>query len=70
MQVGFKQQHSPVMSSLLYHEVINNYLCNGSNVYSYLLDADRVHYGTMFSILLNLKNVPYCIIRLLIDGYM
>ena len=72
MQFGFKQQHSTVMCSLLYHEVINHYLCNGSNVYSCLLDAskafDKVHYGTMFSILLN-KNVPYCIIRLLMDSY-
>ena len=29
---------------------------------------DKVHYGTMLSILLH-KNVPYCIIRLLMDGY-
>ena len=28
-----------VMCSLLYHEVINHYLCNGSNVYSCLLDT-------------------------------
>ena len=72
MQFGFKQLHSTVMCSLLYHEVINHYLCNGSNVYSCLLDAskafDKVHYGTMLSILLN-KNVPYCIIRLLMDVY-
>ena len=72
MQFGFKQQHSTVMCSLLYHEVINHYWCNGSNVYSCLLDAskafDKVHYGTMFNILLN-KNVPYCIIRLLMDSY-
>ena len=57
MQFGFKQQHSTVMCTLLYHEVINHYLCNGSNVYRCLLDAskalDKVHYGTMFSILLN-----------------
>ena len=70
--VLIKQQHFTVMCSLLYHEVINHYLCNGSNVYSCLLDAskafDKVHYGTMFSILLN-KNVPYCIIRLLMDSY-
>ena len=56
MQFGFKQQHSTVMCSLLYHEVINHYLCNGSNGYSCLLDAskafDKVHYGTMFSILI------------------
>ena len=47
-------------------------MCNDSNVYSYLLDAskafDKVHYGTMFNILLN-KNVPHCIIRLLMDNY-
>ena len=59
MQFGFKQQHSTVMCSLLYHEVINHYVCNGSNVYSCLLDASKaftkVHYGTMFSILLNKK---------------
>ena len=63
MQFDFKQHHSTVMCSLLYHEVINHYLCNGSNVYSSLLDAskafDKVHYGTI-----------YCIIRLLMDGYM
>ena len=72
MRFGFKQQHSTVICSLLYHEVINHYFYNGSNVYSCLLDAskafDKVHYGTMFCILLN-KNVPYCIIRLLMDGY-
>ena len=48
MQFGFKQQHSTAMCSLLYHEVINHYLCNGSNVYSCLLDTskafDKVHY--------------------------
>ena len=72
MQFGFKQQHSTVMCCLLYNEVINHYLCNGSNAYSCLLDAskafDKVHYSTMFSILLN-TNVTYCIIRLLMDGY-
>ena len=72
MDFGFKQRHSTVICSLLYHEVINHYLCNGSNVYGCLLDAskvfDRVHSGTMFSILLN-KNVTYCNIRLLMDGY-
>ena len=47
-------------------------MCNGSNVYSCLLDAskafDKVHYGTILNILFN-KNVPYCIIRLLMGGY-
>ena len=72
MQFGFKQQHSTSMCSL-YHEVITHYLCNGSNYYRCLLDVckafDRVHYGPMFSIILLLnKNVPYCIIILLMDG--
>ena len=60
MQFGFKQHHSTVMCSLLYHEVIYQYLCNGSNVYSCVLDAskafDKVHYGTMFIMLLNNKS--------------
>ena len=38
---GFEQQHSTVMCSLLHHEVINHYLCNGSNIYSCLLDASK-----------------------------
>ena len=72
MQSGLKlSNNTTVMCSLLYHEVINHYLSNSSNVYSCLLDAskafDKVPYGTMFSILLN-ENVPYCIIRLLMDG--
>ena len=41
MQFGFRQQHSTVMCNLLYHEVINHYLCNGSNVYSCLLDGSK-----------------------------
>ena len=41
MQFDFKQQHSTVMCRLQYHEVINHYLCNGSNVYSCLLYASK-----------------------------
>ena len=40
--------------------------------YIYLLDAskafDKVHYGKLFNISLN-ENVPYFIIRLLMDGH-
>ena len=54
IQFGFKQQHYTLMCRLLYHEVINHYLCNGSHVYSCQLDPskafNRVHCGTMFSI--------------------
>ena len=47
-------------------------MSNNSPVYSCLLDAskafDKVHYGTLFHILLNRK-VPFCIIRLLMDSF-
>ena len=49
MQFVFKQNHSTVLCSLMYKEVVSNYLQNGSNVYSCLLDAskafDRIHFG-------------------------
>ena len=48
------------MCSLVFHEIINHYLKNGSNVYSCLLDAskafDKVHYGKLFRILLDKKS--------------
>ena len=63
MQFGFKQQHSTVMCSFSYHEVINHYFLNGSTVYSCLLDAskvfDKVHYDTIFSILFKKCTVLY-----------
>ena len=75
MQLGYKQHQSTVshvMCSLLDHKVITHYLFNGSNVYRCLLEAskafDRVHFGAIFSIILN-KNVSNCILRLLMAGY-
>ena len=72
MQFGFKANHSTVMCSLVYHEIINHYLKHCSNVYSCSLDAskafDKVHNGKLFRILLY-KKVPFCIIRLLLDSY-
>ena len=57
MQFGFKANHSTVMCSLVFHEIINHYLTTCSNVYSCLLDAskvfDKVHYGKLFRILLD-----------------
>ena len=54
-----KPQHSTTMCSPVYHEIINHYMSNNSNVYSCLLDAskafDKVHYGKLFHILLNRK---------------
>ena len=72
MQFGFKANHSTVMCSLVYLEVINHYVKNRSNVYSCLLDAsktfDKVHYGKLFKILQG-KKFLFCIIRLLLDSY-
>ena len=57
MQFGSKQNHSTVMCSLVYYEIIHHYLCNNSNLYSCLLDSskafDSVNYGTIFNILLS-----------------
>ena len=41
MQFGFKPQHSTTMCSLVYQEIINHYMSHNSNVYSYLLDANK-----------------------------
>ena len=47
------------MCTLIYKEIINQYINNGSDVYSCLLDAskafDRVHCGKLFRILLSKK---------------
>ena len=68
MQCGFKPQQSTTMFSLVYHEIINHYVSNNSNVYGCLLDAskdfDKVHYGKLLYILFNRKD-PFCIIQLL-----
>ena len=59
MQFGYK---STTMRTLIYKEIINQCINNGSDVYSCLLDAskafDRVHYGKLFRILLS-KKLPY-----------
>ena len=64
MQSGYKPGHSTTLCALI--------LNSGSNVYSCLLDAskafDRVHYGTLFNILLT-KCVPMSVIRLILDRY-
>ena len=62
MQFAYKSKHSTT----------HNYVYNGSNVYSCLLDAskafDRIHYGKLFTIILS-KQVPAFIIRYLLDSY-
>ena len=60
------------MCSAIYMDIINHYKTNGSNVYSCMLDAskafDRVHFGTLFKLLLS-RNIPIGIVRLLLDSY-
>ena len=72
MQFRFKPKHSTVLCSVIYKELIDTYNRNGSNVYSCLLDAskafDKIHYGKLFNALLR-KNVPFCIVRILLDAY-
>ena len=72
MQFLYKQGHSTTLCTLIYKDVVNHYLNSGSYVYSCLLDAskayDRVHYGTLFRLLLT-KCVPMGFIRLVLDGY-
>ena len=72
MQFGYKQGHSTTLCTLIYKEVVHHYLNSGSNVHSCLLDAskafDRVHYGTLFRLLLT-KCVSMCFIRLVLDSH-
>ena len=68
MQFGYKNGHSTLMCTLIYKEIINQYINNGSDEYICLLDAskafDCVHYGQLFKILLSKKS-PILIIRLI-----
>ena len=62
MQFGFKNNHSTVLCTAVYIETINHYMNKCSDVYSCLIDAnnafDRVHWGGLFSILID-KKVSY-----------
>ena len=70
MQFGFKSNHSTTMCSAIYMEIINK--MKGSDVYSCMLDAskafDRVHFGSLFRLLLK-HNLPLGIVKLLLDSY-
>ena len=72
MQFGFKSNHLTTMCSAIYMEIINQYKMKGSNVYSCMLDPskafDRVHFGSLFRLLLK-RNLPLGIVRLLLDSY-
>ena len=68
MQFGNKEGNSTTLYTLVFKEVISHYINNGSCVYACLLDAskafERVHYGTLFNILLS-KDIPKCIVLLI-----
>ena len=59
MQFGFKNNHSTVLCTAVYIETINHYMNEGSDVYSCLIYGskafDRVHWGKLFSILIEKK---------------
>ena len=64
MQLSFKRGHPTVICILIFNEIVDHYLHHGSNVYSCLLDAskafDRVHFGTLFRLLLNKMHARRC----------
>jgi hypothetical protein len=72
MQYGFKKQHSTVMCSVIFKEVVQYYLDHKTNVYCCFLDAtkafDRVHIGKLFKNLLS-RDLPGVVLRLLYDVY-
>ena len=72
LQFGLKRCHSTVLCTALYKETVQHFVNRGSTVYSVLLDAskafDKVHYGTLFKLLIRRK-LPPVIIRLLLDSY-
>ena len=73
LQFSFKSEHSTNMCTAVFTETVSYFVDRGSNVYACLLDAskafDRVHYGKLFSLLLNRK-MPAFFIRLIIDNYL
>ena len=72
MQYGYKNNHSTTMCTVILKEVIHHYINGNSDVYCCLLDAskafDKIHYGKLFSTLLQRNVNVYCI-RLIVDSY-
>ena len=72
-QFGFKSNHSTVLCTAIYIETITQYVNEGSNVYSCLLDTskafDRVQGGILFKILIERK-VSFLCVCLLLDSYL
>ena len=72
LQFAYKERHSTAMCTLALKEVAKYYTSRRGRVYCCLLDAtkafDRVRFDKLFEILIE-RNVPACIIRILIDMY-
>ena len=64
MHFGYKKGHATTMCTLIYKDIINQYINDSSDEYSCFLDDskafDRVHYGKLFRILLS-KKIPILI---------
>ena len=72
LQFAYKQDHSTIMCTSIFQEVVNYYNHNGSNVNACLVDASkafyRINYSKLFQTVLKRK-LPGTIIILLFDSY-
>ena len=72
LQFAFKSEHSTTLCAAVLTETVNYFVERNSNVYACLLDAskafDKVHFGKLFTLLLN-RNMPAVYLRLLLDSY-
>ena len=72
LHFGFKRNHSTTQCTYVLNEVVDHYLRGGSRVHVVLLDAsrafDRVHYGRLFSLLIDRK-MCYAYAKLLLSMY-
>ena len=72
MQFAYKENHSTSMCTMALKEVVKYYSLRRGQVYCCLLDAskafDKVRFDKLFQMLLQ-RNLPACILRLLLDMY-
>ena len=72
LQFGFKRHSSTNLCTMVLKETLSYYVNNQTPVFCTFLDAskafDRIHYGKLFDVLIK-RNLPVCIIRVLINLY-
>ena len=72
LQFAYKANHSTTMCSLTLKEVVKYYTSKGGQVFGGLVDAtkafDPIRFDKLFKLLID-RNIPNCVIRLLIDMY-